>query len=77
MKNKPIKDASRYLSRLATEIRTPQQRLKKLKVMLKIVSDVSNRRVSAEVGKFVIDEITALDDKAEQQGVQDPFSLGS
>jgi hypothetical protein len=75
MKNKSINDASCYLSRLSTDIKTPRQRLKNLGVMVKVVSDVANRRVSAEVGKFVIDQITALDDRAEQQGVQDPIAV--
>lgn len=75
MKTTPIDDASRYLSRLATEIRTPLQRLQNLKVMTKVVSDVANRRVSAEIGKLVIDHISALDTKAEEHGVPDPMCV--
>jgi hypothetical protein len=69
-----MNNASRYLSRLATEIRTPQQRLKNLKVLLKLTSDLADGRVSYGVAKFVSDRIDALDNKAEQQGVQDPIA---
>ena len=69
-----MNDASRYLSRLTTEITTPQQRLKNLRVMLGLTSDVANGRVSYEVAKFVSDQIDALDTKAEQQGVEDPIA---
>jgi hypothetical protein len=70
-----MNDASRYLSRLTTEITTPLQRLKNLKVLLKLTSDLANGNVSYEVAKFVSDRIDALDTKAEQQGVQDPMAL--
>jgi hypothetical protein len=75
MRNEPIDDASRYLSRLAIEIKTPQQRLRNLKVLLKLTSDPARGRVSYVVAKFVSDRIDALDTKAEQQGVEDPMAL--
>jgi len=75
MKNKAMNNASRYLSRPATEIRTPLQRLKNHKVMTKVVSDFADGHVSADVGNLGLERIIALDDDAEQRGVEDPFAL--
>jgi chromosome condensin MukBEF MukE localization factor len=68
-------DAEHYIKKMPRELRTPLQRLRNLEMMLTVVRDISNKRVSYDVAERILAQLKTLDASAQRRGITDPMTM--